>query len=167
MILIGILYIGSITLTLTAAPVSFNIQRLENDKVRDNITTLMLLRLTQVLDLTEEQTAVLFPHITRVEKEKKKINQEIGKNIRDLRVMLRQSNPDPEKLTGIMENIKALRIDLRNLDEELGKIAANTLTVEQQAKYLIFFQDFYRTIRTKLDQARENLTRQKKKPPRK
>lgn len=145
---------------------SFWAQR-ENSKVRDNITTLMLLRLTQVLELTEEQTVVLFPHISRVEKGKKKINQEIGKNFRDLRVMLRQEIQDPGKLSAAMENIRTLRDKLKDLDADLEKIVAGNLTVVQQAKYLIFFQDFYRGLRDKLNQARETLGRQKKKPPRK
>ena len=145
---------------------SFWAQR-EKSKVRDNITTLMLLRLTQILELTEEQTVVLFPHISRVEKGKKKINQEIGKNFRDLRVMLRQEIQDPGKLSAAMENIRTLRDKLKDLDADLEKIVTGNLTVVQQAKYLIFFQDFYRGLRDKLNQARETLGRQKKKPPRK
>ena len=42
-----------------------------NRRIRDNIRTLLLLRMTQALDLTEEQTAKIFPKISRIEKEKK------------------------------------------------------------------------------------------------
>ena len=91
---------------------------------RENIITLMLLRMTQVLDLNEEQAAQLFPVVNRIEKEKFALNRQIGERMRDLRSLL--------------------QVD-------------KNLSLEQQAKFLIFFQDFNQYLRDKLSEARQRL----------
>ena len=54
-------------------------------RLRENISDLYLLRLTRALDLTEEQTAKLYPFLTRVEKEKAELQRRMGPDLRDLR----------------------------------------------------------------------------------
>ena len=46
-------------------------------RTRENIRTLWLLRMTRVLELTEEQTAKVFPIVSRIEKEKSEIYKQI------------------------------------------------------------------------------------------
>lgn len=128
---------------------------------RENLTTLVLLRMTQVLDLTEEQTALLFPKITRVEKEKAKMLREIGIRLRELRSMLKDEDPDMERLEKRIEEIKSLRHQIKVKEAEVEEIVEKILTLEQRAKYLIFFQDFYRFLRERLSEAREKQERQR------
>ena len=121
----------------------------------DNISTLYLLRMVQVLDLTEEQTAKIFPNVNRVEKEKREMNRKIGQRLREIRAMVRQQNGDEENLARMVQEIRDLRKEVKNRDEELEGFLSENLTIYQQAKYLIFVQDFLKDLREKLNKARE------------
>jgi Spy/CpxP family protein refolding chaperone len=123
----------------------------------DNISTLYLLRMVQVLDLTEEQTAKIFPKVNRVEKEKREMNRKIGQHLRELRVMVRQQDVNENELSRIMDEVKDLRIQVKKREEELQEFLEENLTVHQQAKHLIFIQDFLKDLREKLNKARETI----------
>ena len=127
----------------------------ERRNTRENIRTLMLLRMTQVLDLSEEQAAQLYPMINRLEKEKLAINREMAKLLRDLRFQLREDRADEQEMRGIMDRIKDLRASLRAKDSEVEAFMEERLTLEQQAKFLIFFQDFNQYLREKILEARK------------
>lgn len=122
---------------------------------RDNISTLYLLRMVQILDLTEEQTAKIFPRVIRVEKEKREMSRKIGQHLRELRAMVRQQDVNEKELSPIMDEVKDLRIQVKNREEELQEFLEENLTVYQQAKYLIFIQDFLKDLREKLNKARQ------------
>ena len=121
----------------------------------DNISTLYLLRMVQVLDLTEEQAAKIFPRVNRVEKEKRQINRTIGQLMRELRVKLKQPDVNPDDLSRLLDELKDLRMQVKNRDEELQVFMEENLTIHQQARYLIFMQDFLKDLREKLNKARE------------
>ncbi len=138
--------------TLTAA---IQDDRLQNRRrARENMRTLWLLRMTRVLELTEEQTAKIFPIVSRIEKEKSEIYQQIGKQIRELRLTLREEEPDQEELKNKINNIKGLRNLIKKKDEELEAGMEENLTLVQRAKYLMFAANFYRELRDNLERAR-------------
>ncbi len=121
----------------------------------DNISTLYLIRMVQVLDLTEEQTAKIIPMVNRVEKEKREMNRKIGLLMRELRATLRQQDGNEKELSRIMDEMRDLRMQVKSREEELQEFMEGILTVPQRAKYLIFVQDFLRDLREKLNKARE------------
>jgi Spy/CpxP family protein refolding chaperone len=159
--LITALLAGALVLWFTAGPVlAQNPPQRRN--VRKDILTLMLLRMTQVLELNEEQTAQLYPLITRLEREKMAINQETVKLMRDLRYLLQKERTDEQEIARVIDRIKELRAEIRAKDGEVEAVIEERLTLEQQAKFLIFFQDFNQYLRDKILEAR-----QKANPPRK
>jgi hypothetical protein len=121
----------------------------------DNISTLYLLRMVQVLDLTEEQAAKIFPRVNRGEKEKREMNRHIGLLLRELRARLKQQDVKQEELSRILDEIKDLRKQVKNKDEELQTFMEENLTIHQQARYLLFIQDFMKDLREKLNKARQ------------
>jgi Spy/CpxP family protein refolding chaperone len=137
----------------------------ERRNTRENILTLMLLRMTQVLELNEEQAAQLYPKINRMEKEKLAINQETLKLLRDLRFLLRKDRTDEQEMRRLIDRIKELRGLIRAKDSEVEAFMEEHLTLEQQAKFLIFFQDFNLYLRQKLLEARQKQPPPTKKPP--
>ena len=62
-------------------------------RLRERISDLYLLRLTRALELTEEQTARLYPVLTRAEKEKADLQRRMGLDLRDLRAELAKTPP--------------------------------------------------------------------------
>lgn len=121
---------------------------------RENIVTLMLIRMTRFLELTEEQTAKIYPLFTRIEKEKMEINQQIRRYMREIRAALSEEEPDAETLKAKIQALKELRDELKNKDKELEKHLEENLTVIQQAKYLVFMNAFFNELRDSLNRAR-------------
>jgi len=121
---------------------------------RENITTLMLIRMTRFLELTEDQTAKIYPFFTRIEKEKMQINQQLRRQMRELRLALSAEDPDAEGLKATIQAIKELRDALKSKDTELEKHLEKNLTVIQQAKYLVFVTTFFNELRSQLNRAR-------------
>jgi len=124
-------------------------------RLRENINTLMLLRMTEALSLTEEQTAKLFPPLTRIEKEKADLQRRMGIEVRGLRAAL-QSEPvrEPDVLSAV-KRIRELRQSLREKDEEFDAVVEANLTPVQKGKYVIFLVDFARGLGEKLNRARQ------------
>jgi hypothetical protein len=56
-----------------------------------------------------------------------------------------------------MDEVKDLRIQVKKREEELQEFLEENLTVHQQAKHLIFIQDFLKDLREKLNKARETI----------
>ncbi len=139
-------------------------EQLQNRRrARENMRTLWLLRMTRFLELTEEQTAKIFPIVSRIEKEKSEIYLQVGKQIRELRLILREEKPDQKELISKINKIKELRNLIKKKDEELEARMEENLTLVQRAKYLMFAANFYRELRDKLERARIQRERQRQK----
>ena len=124
-------------------------------RLRDNIMTLRLLRMTEVLELTEAQTAKLFPALTRIEKEKAEVQNGLGADIRDLRAALERTPVREADVLALVERIRAARESVRQKDEEFEAVLDQNLTPVQKGKYLIFLVDFARGLGEKLNQVRQ------------
>ena len=130
-------------------------------RARENMRTLWLLRMTRALELTEEQTAKVFPIVSRIEKEKNEIHLQMEKQIRGLRLALREEEPDQKELKSKINKIKELRNLIKKKDEELEARMEENLTLVQRAKFLMFSASFYRELRDNLDRARIQKERQR------
>jgi len=143
------LFVGSISLTAIDEE-EYQIRK----RIRESVNTLRLLRMTQALDLTEEQAAKIFPALNRTDKEKRDINHQIGQKLKELRLVLAKEKPEEQEIENAIGDLKKLRNALKMKDEELEKIIEENLTLVQRAKYVVFSVDFYRGIREKIDRAR-------------
>lgn len=122
--------------------------------VHENIKMLMILRLTQALDLTEEQAAVIFPKMNQIENEKWAISQEMMQKMRQLRGALGKEDPGKTEVAQTVEDLRTLRERLRDKEQELDAVIMDNVTLSQKARYLLFAQEFYRGLREKLERAR-------------
>ena len=124
------------------------------ERIRENVYTLRLIRMTQALDLTEEQTSRIYPALGRIEKDKADVQRRIAAGLRDLRDVLGSSQARDEDLMSKVRALQGLRKDLMKLDEEFERILEENLTVVQKAKYVIFSVDFYKGLGENLKKAR-------------
>jgi Spy/CpxP family protein refolding chaperone len=122
--------------------------------IRDNITLFRMLRMTQDLDLTEEQATKIFPKINQIEKEKIELQMKVGGQLRELRIILGDQNPDQKKVEDKVKAIIELRHQVESKDKELESFLDKNLTLVQRARYLIFTVDFNSELRDKLERAR-------------
>jgi Spy/CpxP family protein refolding chaperone len=123
-------------------------------RLRERISDLYLLRLTRALDLTEDQTAKLYPLLTRVEKEKAELQRGLGLDLRDLREELARTPAGEKTLMSLVEKIRRARLAIRVKDDEVEAVLERVLTPVQRARYLVFTVDFLRTVGENLDRVR-------------
>lgn len=123
-------------------------------RLRERISDLYLLRLTRALELTEEQTAKLYPVLTRVEKEKAALQRDMGLDLRDLRAELAKTPPGEKAVLGLVDRIRQARRALRERDEEAEATLDRVLTPVQKGRYLVFTVDFLRNVGENLGRVR-------------
>lgn len=123
-------------------------------RLRQNISDLYLLRMTRVLELTEEQTAKLYPLLTRVEKDKADLQRRMGQDLRELRAELAKSGPDDEKVLELAARIREDRRTIRQKDTEVEDALDGILTPVQKGRYVVFTVDFLRGLGENVERAR-------------
>jgi len=115
------------------------------------------LKLTEALDLSEEQAIKIFPRLNKTRKEKKELAKEADELMRKLKDALEEKAAG-EVETTLKETVAKLK-DLRNAvkekEEEEIKILEENLSVEQQAKLIIFQRTFRKKIGHMVDRARD------------
>jgi Spy/CpxP family protein refolding chaperone len=124
-------------------------------RLRENINTLRLLRMTEALDLTEAQTARLFPALNRIEKEKAELQRRMGVEIRDLRAALDKNPVQDADILVLVRRVKEIRQSVQQKDEELEALLDENLTPVQKGRYVIFLVDFARGLGEKLNRVRQ------------
>lgn len=129
------------------------VKSVKEEEIRRHIETFRMWEMTKALDLKEEQVASIFPALNRIEKERAKLNKQIGLEIRELKELLDLENPNIEQIQAKLEKIKTLKEQIQVKNEEIEKLLEDNLTVEQQAKYIIFTLRFMRDLREKMDRS--------------
>jgi hypothetical protein len=123
-------------------------------RIRENIITFKLLRMTQALNLTPEQTAVIYPVLTRLEKEKYELTRKLNESLERLRGLLEPDKPAEDKLVGLVAEVISLRDRISRTDAEEASFLRTRLTVVQNARYLLFNVEFYRGLGERLERVR-------------
>jgi Spy/CpxP family protein refolding chaperone len=123
-------------------------------RLRERVSDLYLLRLTRTLELTEEQTAKLYPVLTRVEKEKAALQRDMGIDLRDLRAELAKTPPGEKEVLGLVDRIRQARRAIRERDEEVEATLDRVLTPVQKGRYIVFTVDFLRNVGENLGRVR-------------
>jgi len=124
------------------------------EAVRKKMDAVRIMRLTETLKLDEETAAKFIPLITSLEQKRRDLMRENLQTMRELRDYLASRNPDEKKLKSVMEKMEKNHQETVKLREKENEAAKGSLTVEQQARYLLFQQDFMREMRGMISGAR-------------
>ncbi|MGQ9471072.1 MAG: hypothetical protein ACUVR0_05170 [Candidatus Aminicenantales bacterium] len=138
-------------------------RRLNQQRMRENIATLRLVRMTKALDLTEEQAAKIFPVANRVEKEKMELNRQLGLEIRELRSLVAAEAPEESKIKEKIIKIAQFRESIRLKEAEFEAFLEKVLTPVQRARYVLFSLDFAQFLGQNIERVRA-LQRNKPQP---
>ena len=128
-------------------------------RVQENLSALRLVRLTQALDLTEEQTARIFPVLNRIEKTKQDIQRKLSQDIMQLRRMSQDPEAKDAAFEDVLVRVREQRVRIRALDEEGDAALAAVLNPRQKARYEIFQIDFLRGLNETMNQVRQRMGR--------
>ena len=124
-------------------------------ELRERIADLYAIRLTRALELTEEQTAKIYPALVRVEKEKARLQRQLGVDMRDLRAELAAPQVREDKVLGMVARIRKTREAVRQQDIEVEAVLDGVLTPVQKGRFVIFTAEFMRGVRERLDRVRD------------
>ena len=124
----------------------------QKEKVRKRIETLRMWKLTKDLDLDEKTSAQLFPLLNRYDKKRAEIENTMQENMKELRESLREKREG--QLRGILDRLEQNHKAMQSLKDAEWEETKKILTIEQQARYVIFLQEFDREIRKIIAEAR-------------
>jgi hypothetical protein len=123
------------------------------EKVRKRVETLRMWKLTNALDLDEKTSTLLLPVLSRNDKIRSAAEGDLRENMRDLREALKERRGG--QLKTILERLDHNHKALQKINDEERAELKKILTVEQQAKFIIFQQEFDLEIRRAIAESRE------------
>ncbi len=124
------------------------------EEIRKKIETVRIYRLTEELKLDQQTAAKLAALLGSVEQKRRELTREQMDTMRELHASVRAGNPDERKLKGLLEKLEKNQKGIAETREKEIKGLKDILTVEQQARYLIFQREFMREMRGMIAGAR-------------
>ena len=128
----------------------------KRDEVRKKIETVRMWRLTEELKLDEKTGARLASYLSALDEKRRGLMHERMETMKDLRTLLKPGKPDEKKLKAALEKLEKNRGEMLELEGEETSGVKEILSVEQQARYVIFQQEFRREMRGMIAGARGN-----------
>ena len=127
---------------LLAVPVLAQVTPIPEERVGRIIEALLVWRLVDELDLTEQQIARVFPRI----KQLKEVRLELGRRKRtlefELRQLLAQRPQDSDAIRVKVAQLQTLRAEIEQRRQRVLRQIQTVLTVEQQAKFVLIAERF-------------------------
>lgn len=124
------------------------------ERVLERIEMMRMWKMTEDLDLTEREGAILFPFLRELEGERRALDEDRRRTMRELRATVRGENPDPDVVDDLLDRLVEIRKGQRRLEDRETEKIRELLGPERVARYLIFRQEFDRQIREVIFQAR-------------
>ncbi|MEW6002221.1 MAG: hypothetical protein AB1638_06185 [Nitrospirota bacterium] len=155
LIFLILLFLGIAVKSMAELPDDFDEPptREQMGKVRERIETLRIWKLTKALDLDDRTSAQLFPVLNRYDKKRVEIEHALWSGMRELKESLKGKREG--QLKGIIERLEADHKALQRINDSEREELKKILTVEQQAKFILFQQKFNREIKKIIAEARE------------
>jgi hypothetical protein len=123
------------------------------EELRKRVELIWMWKLTEELDLTEAEGAKVFPLLRQYEEQKRELREENRRLVRELQRMIDAGASEGD----LKKAIKALEAN----DQKRNKVQqegfdklAKVLSVEKQARYIVFQEHFRREIRGLIQKAR-------------
>jgi Spy/CpxP family protein refolding chaperone len=115
---------------------------------REKTEVLRIYELIKALDLDEKTAIRFFPILNKYDKKRAEINHKIREDIRELKEALKEKSE--AQIKDILKRLQQNRKALQELNDEKNAELKNVLTVEQQAKYMLFQYKFPKELRKKI-----------------
>lgn len=125
----------------------------QRDRVRKRIETVKMWKLTKALDLDEATSAKIFPIFNKYDKRKAEIHKNLREGMREMRMSLKENRTD--QLSGILAQLEDNHRALQSIKNEEWAEMKKILTVEQQARLILFRQEFDREVHKLIADAKD------------
>ncbi len=126
----------------------------KREEIRKKVEAVWVWKVTEALALDEATAAKFLPSVSSLKKKHRELRREKRHTLQELLVTLQSHDPDAKKLRASLNRIEKNR-DLRHrLRKEEFRAAKRFLTLEQQARYVLFQREFRREMRGMISRAR-------------
>lgn len=122
---------------------------------QEMIETIRIYKITQELDLTEEQSIKFFPKLKEMRLAKQEFFDNQNKLSTLLERYLQDANKFAKQIKAIISEMEANETKLREKEARIKKEIADILSPEQLAKFLLLQQKFNREMREMVDKAKD------------
>ncbi len=125
----------------------------EREKIRENIETLRMYKLLEVLDLSLEQSIQFLPALKDFQDAKRKFGDRRAELLRELESALESENNE-KKLKQTLANLENSRKEFQMELEKFSEATKAMLTLRQQARLHLFEEKFERRLKETIQQIR-------------
>jgi Spy/CpxP family protein refolding chaperone len=126
-----------------------------SERVMEMIRALRIMRMQESLNLTDEQVASLLPRLSRCDSLVLSHRNAQAEDFKALKEELAKRNPSEAKLKEIIGRFKQREAEHHKQMAELRDEMLSVLSVQQQAKFIIFEVEFEREIRGFIERIKE------------
>jgi hypothetical protein len=126
----------------------------QREEVRKKMEVVKMSRLTEELKLDEKTAAKFIPVITVLDQKRRSLINENRHAMQELRTELNAQQPDEGRMRTAIGRIEKIRREIASLREKELQAARESLSVTQQARYILFNQEFMREMRGMVEGAR-------------
>ncbi len=126
----------------------------KREAVRKKIETVRIWKLTEALKLDPNAAAKLSAFLSSSDARRRDITRAQMADMKELRLSLKSAKPSEAKLRATLERLEKNHHEMQELRDREWKGLKEMLTVEQQARYLIFQLEFQREMRDMIADAR-------------
>jgi len=124
------------------------------EEVRKKIEAVRIWRLTEELKLDTTASAKLSSFLSSLDQKRRDTMRDQMEAMRDLRSLLKTAKPDEAKIKSLLEKLEKNHHEIQGLKDQEMKGLKDILTIEQQARFLIFQQEFQREMRSMISGVR-------------
>lgn len=136
----------------------------KREEVRRKLETVRMWRLTETLKLDEKTSTQLASFLSSIDEKRRGLIKENREAIKEMRASLNAAKPDEGKLKAGIDRIERNQQAIQELRQKEISGVKGMLTTEQQARYLVFQQDFRREVRRMIAGARGKGTEMEPEP---
>lgn len=126
----------------------------KREEIRKKVEAVWVWKVTEALALDEATAAKLLPSVSSLRMKHRELRRQKMHSLQELRVTLQSREPDAKKLRASLNRIEKNRDQRHRLRKEEFRAAKKLLTLEQQARYVLFQREFRREMRGMISRAR-------------
>ncbi len=127
----------------------------KRQRLREEIETMKMWKMLEVLDLSQEQSDKFLPVWREMQKAQKDFRERREDLLKSLESTLAEGKPDEGKIRDIMVQLEKEKSHFEGVQQKFRQKAQEVLTLEQQAKLVLFEDRFEKRMMEIIRQYRE------------
>lgn len=119
----------------------------EREKVKERIEMIRMWKMMETLDLTKEQSEMLFPVLDEYGERRRQLFDERAHTMKEMRDTLRGENPDESVVLELAGKLEKNHEELENLRREENRAVKELISPVQWGRFILFQESFERELR--------------------